>query len=150
MSFLYTVRCLLVKSKRRADTRRRRDSLDSFSVCDYAPFRVQSRLTHLTQARANASRSSGGAFVWIDGPLGRAASKVAHRLGTRTSPKVARLEMITEAGSNAADHRLGDGWRTPPARQVDARAFLAYAGPMANGRELQGHRSPTLAPPKGR
>jgi hypothetical protein len=132
VSFLYTVRCLLVKSKRRADTRRRRDSLDSFSVCDYAPFRVQSRLTHLTQARANASRSSGGAFVWIDGPLGRAASKAAHRLSIRTSPKVARRGLITEAVLfRGLIHRVEGGASTPgPAGR---RAGYKEGAPAING-----------------
>jgi hypothetical protein len=97
VSFLYTVRWLLVKSKRRADARRRRDSLDSFSVCDCWTLRAKSRLTRLTQAHASASRSWGCTFVWLDGPLGRAVSKAAHRLGTRTSPQVARRGLITEA-----------------------------------------------------
>ena len=64
----------------------------------------------------------------VDGPLGFAASKETHRLGNRTSPQVARRELISMTDSPAADHRLGGGWRRPPAPRVGARALPRYAG----------------------
>jgi len=132
VSFLYTVRWLLVKSKRRTDTRRRRDSLDLFSVCDCWALPAKSCLTHLTQAHVNASRSSGGISVWIDGPLGRAVSKAAHRLGTRTSPQVARRGLITGAVLfRGVISRVEGGASTPgPAGR---RAGYKEGAPAING-----------------
>jgi hypothetical protein len=115
---LYTIPTLLVKSKRRASARRRRYCLDCSSVRSITP---------LSEVHVHASRCLGGVFVWIVGPLGRAVSKAAHRLSTRTSPQVARLGPISETVSPAADHRSGDGRRTPPAPRVGARALPRYA-----------------------
>jgi hypothetical protein len=124
---LYTVSTLLVKSKRRANARRRRYGLDCFSVTGVGVTPSHRSITPLSKVHVHASRCSGGVFVWIVGPLGRAVSKAAHRLSTRTSPQVARLGPISETVSPAADHRSGDGRRTPPAPRVGARALPRYA-----------------------
>jgi len=151
---LYTVWLLLVKSTRRADTRRRRNSLDSFSICGCWASRAKSRLTHLIQAHAGASRSSGGVFVSFPSsrrfPGSHHVKKDLPAWHPDSKPSRSPRTDLRDGFTCESITRSGDGWRTPPARQVDARAFLAYAGPMANGRELLGRRSPTLAPSKGR
>jgi hypothetical protein len=110
---LYTVSTLLVKSTRRANARRRRDCLDCFSVTGVGVTPSHRSITPLSKVHVHASRCPGGVFVWIVGPLGRAVSKAAHRLSTRTSPQVARLGPISETVSPAADHRMCGGLFPP-------------------------------------
>jgi len=146
VSSLYRLRWLFVKSTRRTDARERLDC----AVCSAI---VARPITLPTQVPAPSASRSRGAVLFPShrrgGSLGPTTSKRTHRLGTRTSPQVARLGPIIRDGSPAADPRLGGGRRRPPDRQVDARAFLAYASLWHTANDSKGVEGPTLAPSKG-
>jgi hypothetical protein len=109
-------------------------------------------LLQSTSARSSRRRLTSSDVIrrsrWNGGSLlSSTSSKRADRLGIRTSPQVARLELISEADTTAADHRLGDGWRTPPAPRGGVRALPRYADlwqTAQSSRGIPAHRGPIL------